>query len=200
MKLFFQAKVSLQSLPPVRFLMLWIGPTWCVFTVWAVGSSAEGRKKETEGWRGGGSSEDSATMRNRWPCSFGYAASEHVRVCFLKTLLLTHLDDRSCVLAATTAALPGFFLLAVRLVFQSLFLPSPVRPSPSLSLGPSSGLHRGEREWDGVAVGPAGKQRFSPASTTSSRLSRVEPSCYETISWQAVFSLAHWIEARSHRL
>lgn len=165
--LFFQDKVSLQSLPPVRFLMLWIGPTWCVFTVWAVGSSAEGRKEETKGWRGGGggSSEISTTMRNRWPCSFGYAASEHLRVCFLKTLLLTHLDDRSCVLAATTAALPGLFLLllAVRLVFPSLFLPSPippsVRPSPSLSLGPSSGLHRGEREWDGVAVGPAGKQR-----------------------------------------
>lgn len=82
--------------------------------------------------------------------------------------------------------------------FPSLIHPS-VHPSSSLAR-PSSGLHRGERVWDGVAEGLTGKQRFSPASITSSQLSRVEPSCYETISWQAVFSLAHWIEARSHSL
>lgn len=47
---------------------------------------------------------------------------------------------------------------------------------PFLSFArPSSGLHRGECVWDGVAVRPMGKQRFSLASKTSSRLLRVVP-------------------------
>lgn len=132
--------------------MLWIGPTWWVFTVWAVGSTAEGRKEETvggeeEGWRVGGSSEDSATMRNRWPCSFSYAVSEHVWVCFLKTLLLTHLDDQSCILAAMTAVLKGFPPCS-RTCFSEPFLPSSIRPSirPSF-LFPCSALQRVAQRW-----------------------------------------------------
>lgn len=95
------------------------------------------------------------------------------------------------------------FLLAVGLVFQSLPSLLPAHPSvlpPSTLARPCSGLHRGERVWDGVAVGLTGKQRFSPASKTSSRLSGVVPNVMKQCLGRLFFSPAHWIEARSHSL
>lgn len=154
-----------------------------IVCVYSLNCRKEGREDgEEKGCRVGSSSKDSSTMRNRWWCSFSYSicVRVHVWVCFLKTLLLTHLDDRSCsplYFGSSDTILKGFPPYTHRLVFQShpSVLPSSVHPAFSSLARPCSGLHRGECVWDGVAVGPTGKQRFSPASKTSSWLSRVVP-------------------------
>lgn len=144
-----------------------------------------------KGWSGGGcrvgnSSEDSSTMRNRWLCSFSYTICAHVyvRECVPRTLLLTHLDDRSCSLlhlGSDDTILKRFSSLRSDMFFSAYppSFPSSTHPSIHVSFffsaRPCSGLHRGERVWDGVAVGLTGKQQFSPASKTSSQLSRVVP-------------------------
>lgn len=155
--------------------------TQCDFNIGATGSSAAGRGGDEEGSSVGSSPEDSTATRNRWWCSSTYMACVREWLCFLTTLLLTHLDERSCgplCLATMTAALKPF----------PPTTPSFIHPSLSSIAPPSSRLHRGECVWDGVAVGLTGKQRFSPASISSSLLSGAER--YETISWQAVFSLS----------
>lgn len=105
-----------------------------------------------------------------------------VRVCFPLKLYCEHIwmteaasplyfGSGDTTLKRFSSSRSGLFFRA----FPSSIRPS-VRPSflPSLPLArPSSGLHRGECVWDGVAVGLTGKQRFSLASKTSSRLSRV---------------------------
>lgn len=104
-----------------------------------------------------------------------------VWVCFLKTLLLTHLDDRSCsplYFGSDYTILKGFPPCSRTCFSEPSFppsLPSSIHPSVSSLARPCSGLHRGECVWDGVAAGLTGKQRFSPASKTSSWLSRVVP-------------------------
>lgn len=64
---------------------------------------------------------------------------------------------------------------ALIFLFSDLFFRA-LTPSSFLSLLPSpqacSGLHRGECVWDGVDLGLTGKETFSLASKTSSRLLR----------------------------
>ena len=147
--------------------------------------------EEEEGCRAGRRSEDSSTTRNRWSCSFSYIVFVHVcaRVCVFskkkkkkKLFLRTHLDDRSCsalYFGSMTQYSEGFPPCS-QACFSEPSLP-PCLPSsshPSLlfpSLGPPAGCT--EVSVCGMALlwDWQGKQRFSPASKTSSRLSRVVP-------------------------
>jgi len=161
-----------------------------------------GGEKRMEWKRGEGleaAAEDSSTMRNRW--SYAFNNTVRVNVCSLKTLLQTRLNDQSWSLL--------FFgsddnTLRFSFLHSDLFCKAyPLSPlllwSILPSLRPCSGFHRGECVWDGIAGGPTGKEGFSLARKNQLTVVKCGVECYETISWQAVFSPTH-LEAKSHSL
>lgn len=85
------------------------------------------------------------------------------RMCFLLTLLVTHLDDRSRSLMFFDSedCTPRFSSLHLDLFCTASFL----------FPWPYSVFHRGECVWDDIAVGLTARKPFSLASKTSSYLS-----------------------------